>query len=130
MDPNRLIGKNCLITGAAQGMGAAIGEHYAAQGANVCLGDVNLAGAEDVAMRINAAGNGKAIAVKLDVTSRDDNAAAVDATVAAFGSLNVALLNAGINKPKFFMDINEANWDSIMNVNAKGQLFGMQEAAR
>jgi len=57
MDPNRLNGKNCLITGAAQGMGAAIGEYYAAQGANVCLGDVNLAGAEEVAMRINAAGN-------------------------------------------------------------------------
>ena len=44
MDPNRLNGKNCLITGAAQGMGAAIGEYYAAQGANVCLGDVNLRG--------------------------------------------------------------------------------------
>ena len=44
MDPNRLKGKNCLITGAAQGMGAAIGEYYAAQGANVCLGDINLAG--------------------------------------------------------------------------------------
>ena len=130
MDPNRLKGKNCLITGAAQGMGAAIGEYYAAQGANVCLGDINLAGVEQVAARINSAENGKAIAIKLNVTSREDNAAAVDATLAAFGSLNVALLNAGINKQKFFMDIDEENWDSIMNVNAKGQLFGMQEAAR
>ena len=55
MDPNRLKGKNCLITGAAQGMGAAIGEYYAAQGANVCLGDINLAGVEQVAARINSA---------------------------------------------------------------------------
>ncbi|MGJ3262815.1 MAG: SDR family oxidoreductase [Salinarimonas sp.] len=130
MDRDRLRGKNVLITGAAQGMGAAIAEHYAAQGANVCLGDVNLAGAKDVAGRINARDNGRAIAVSLDVTKRTDNAAAVAAAVEAFGSLNVALLNAGLNKPKFFMDIDEENWDLIMNVNAKGVLLGMQEAAR
>ena len=41
MNKSRLAGKNILITGGAQGMGAAIGENYAAQGANVCLGDVN-----------------------------------------------------------------------------------------
>lgn len=130
MDPERLKGKNVLITGGAQGMGAAIGEHYAAQGANVCLGDINVKGAEEVAERINAAGNGKAIAVPLDVTKRADNAMAVAATVEAFGSINVALLNAGINKPLMFLDITEENWDMIMNVNAKGQLLGMQEAAR
>ena len=109
MDRDRLKGKNVFITGGAQGMGSAIGENYAAQGANVCLGDLNLAGAEEVANRINSAGNGKAIAVKLDVTSRSDNAAAINATVKAFGSINVCLLNAGINKPKFFMDIDEEN---------------------
>jgi len=130
MDPERLRGKNVLITGGAQGMGAAIGEHYAGQGANVCLGDINLDGAQAVAARINAAGNGKAIAVRLDVTSRQDNADAVAETVAAFGSLNVALLNAGVNKPLMFMDITEENWDLIMDINAKGMLFGMQEAAR
>ena len=130
MDPNRLKGKNVLITGGAQGMGAAIGEHYAAQGANVCLGDINIDKAHEVAERINSAGNGQAIAVSLDVTRRADNTAAVAATVKAFGSINVALLNAGINKPLMFLDITEENWDTIMNVNAKGQLLGMQEAAR
>ncbi|MEM8854046.1 MAG: SDR family oxidoreductase [Pseudomonadota bacterium] len=130
MDPDRLKGKNVMITGAAQGMGAAIGEYFAAQGANVCLGDINLDGVSAVADRINGAGNGKAIAVPLNVTKREDNAAAVAATVEAFGSLNVALMNAGINKPRFFMDIDEENWDTIMDVNAKGMLFGMQEAAR
>ncbi|MHA3977066.1 SDR family NAD(P)-dependent oxidoreductase [Halovulum sp. GXIMD14794] len=130
MDPNRLKGKNVLITGAARGMGAANAENFAAQGANVCLGDVNVEEAQGVADRINNAGNGKAIAVELDVTKREDNAAAVKAVVDAFGELNVALFNAGLNKPRFFMDIDEDNWDLIMNVNTKAMWLGMQEAAR
>ncbi|WP_349358049.1 SDR family oxidoreductase [Stappia sp.] len=130
MDPNRLKGKNILITGAAQGMGAANAEYFAAQGANVTLGDINVDGVTEVAARINAAGNGKAIALKLDVTKRADNRAAVEATAEEFGSINVALMNAGINKPRMFMDIDEDNWDMIMNINAKGMLLGMQESAR
>ena len=130
MDSQRLAGKNILITGAAQGMGAANAEYFAAQGANVCIGDINLDGVQAVAERINSAGNGQAVAVKMDVTSREDNAAAVAQTVESFGSINVALLNAGVNKPRMFMDIDEDNWDMIMNINAKGVLLGMQEAAR
>jgi NAD(P)-dependent dehydrogenase (short-subunit alcohol dehydrogenase family) len=103
---------------------------FAAQGANVCLGDLDVDEAKEVADRINAAGNGKAIAVKMDVTKREDNAAAVAATVEAFGSINVGLFNAGLNKPRFFMDIDEDNWDMIMNVNTKAMWLGMQETAR
>ena len=130
MDPERLKGKNILITGAARGMGAANAEAFAAQGANVCLGDLDEAEAQVVADRINAAGVGRAIAVRMDVTKRDDNAAAVAACVEAFGSINVGLFNAGLNKPRFFMDIDEDNWDLIMNVNTKAMWLGMQETAR
>lgn len=130
MDTERLKGKNILITGGAQGMGACNAEHFAAQGANVCLGDLDLDLATEVADRINAAGNGRAIAVKMNVTSREDNDAAVAACVEAFGSINVGLFNAGLNKPRFFMDIDEANWDMIMNVNTKGMWLGMQTVAK
>jgi meso-butanediol dehydrogenase/(S,S)-butanediol dehydrogenase/diacetyl reductase len=129
MDKTRLSGKHVLITGAAQGMGAAVGEYYAAQGAKVCLADINLAGCEEVATRIKTAG-GSAIAVMLDVTKRDQMKAAVAATVEAFGSINVILNNAGINKPMMFLDITEENWHSIMDINAMGVLIGMQEAAK
>ncbi len=126
----KLAGKNCLITGAAQGIGAAVAERYAEEGACVTVADINLEGCKEVAERINAAGNGKAIAVKMDVTKREDNAAAVAATVEAFGSINVGLFNAGLNKPRFFMDIDEDNWDLIMNVNTKAMWLGMQETAK
>ena len=130
MDPNRLTGKNILITGAARGMGEANARAFAAQGANVCLGDLDGETAQQVADAINAAGSGRAIAVTMDVTRREDNAAAVAATVEAFGSINVGLFNAGLNKPRFFMDIDEDNWDMIMNVNTKAMWLGMQETAR
>ncbi|MEM9348787.1 MAG: SDR family oxidoreductase [Pseudomonadota bacterium] len=130
MDTSRLSGKNILITGAARGMGAANAEYFAARGANVCLGDLNLDEAEEVADRINSAGGGKAVAVKMDVTKRADNAAAVAATVEAFGEINVGLFNAGLNKPRFFMNIDEDNWDLIMNVNTKAMWLGMQETAK
>ncbi|MBO0347429.1 SDR family NAD(P)-dependent oxidoreductase [Roseibium limicola] len=130
MDPNRLKGKNILITGAARGMGAANAVHFARQGANICLGDLDIVEAQKVADEINAEGNGKAVAVKMDVTRREDNAGAVKATVDAFGMINVAIFNAGLNKPRFFMDIDEDNWDMIMNVNTKAMWLGMQEAAR
>lgn len=129
MDRTRLAGKHVLITGGAQGMGAAIGEYFAAQGAKVCLGDVNAQGCQEVAERINAAG-GEAIGVALDVTQRDQMAAAVQTTVEAFGSINVMLNNAGINKPLMFLDVTEDNFRKIMDVNALGVLIGMQEAAK
>jgi meso-butanediol dehydrogenase / (S,S)-butanediol dehydrogenase / diacetyl reductase len=129
MDKTRLEGKHCLITGAARGIGAAVAEHYAAQGAKVCIADINLDGCEEVASRIRGKG-GEAIAVTLDVTKRDQMQAAVKATVDAFGSLNVMLNNAGVNKPLMFLDITEENWQQIMDVNAWGCLVGMQEAAK
>ena len=115
MDKERLKGKNVLITGAAQGMGAAIAEHYCAQGAKVCITDVNLDGCKEVEERIRSAG-GEAISCKLDVRKREDHVAAVNATVEAFGSLNVSLNNAGVNKPLWFMDVTEENYDFIFDI--------------
>ena len=129
MYKERLKGKNVLITGAAQGMGAAVGEHFAAQGAKICLTDVNLDGCKEVEERIRSAG-GEAISCKVDVRNREDHVAAVNATVENFGSLNVSINNAGVNKPLFFMDITEENYDFIMDINVRGALLGMQEQAR
>lgn len=129
MDTTRLADKIVLITGAAQGMGAAVAVDYAAQGAKVCLGDVNVEGAAQVAQQIRDKG-GEATHVKLDVSSQEDAEAAVAHTVETFGSINVLVNNAGINKPLFFLDITRENWQRIMDVNAWGTLNCMQAAAR
>jgi meso-butanediol dehydrogenase / (S,S)-butanediol dehydrogenase / diacetyl reductase len=129
VDPTRLEGKVALITGAAQGMGAAVAKDWAAQGAKVCLGDLNEQGVAQVAEEIDADG-GEATHVHLDVTSQEDAEAAVAHTVDTFGTINLLLNNAGVNKPKFFLDITKENYDFIMGVNAWGKLNVMQATAR
>ena len=104
MDPNRLNGKNILITGAARGMGGRQCR-ILRRPRRECLPwrPVAKREAQDVADRINAAGNGKAIAVKwMSPKARGQRPSAVAATVEAFGSINVGLFNAGLNKPRFF----------------------------
>lgn len=129
MDTTRLSGKNILITGGAQGMGAAIGAHFAAQGARVCLADLNAEGAERVAAEILRSG-GQATSVALDVRSPEEAAAAVAHTVSEFGSIDVLLNNAGVNKPMFFLDVSPDNWHFINEINAWGTFNCMQAAAR
>ncbi|MEO1019453.1 MAG: SDR family oxidoreductase [Pseudomonadota bacterium] len=129
MDSTRLADKHVVITGGARGMGAAVAEHYAAQGAKICVTDVNLDGCQTVVERIKSEG-GEAIAAKVDVTNRAEVKAAINAAVEAFGSINVILNNAGINKPMMFLDVTEDNWRQIMDINALGTLIGMQEAAK
>jgi meso-butanediol dehydrogenase/(S,S)-butanediol dehydrogenase/diacetyl reductase len=129
MDTTRLAGKNVLITGAAQGMGAAVAHDYAAQGAKVCVSDINVDGVAQVAEEIRSKG-GVATHVELDVTSEEDAAAGIAHTVETFGSINVLLNNAGVNNPLFFLDITRENYEKIMGVNTWGTLNCMQAAAR
>lgn len=129
MDTTRLAGKNILVTGGAQGMGAAVSRHFAAQGARVCLADINIDGAMKIAEEIVQDG-GEATAVRLDVTKPEDAAAAVAHTVDQFGSINVLLNNAGVNKPMFFLDITEDNWRLINDINTWGTFNCMQAAGR
>lgn len=129
----RLSSKNCLVTGAARGIGLAIGKALMREGANVAFVDLD-AGVKGivagVAKEVAGAGIGRAIGVQADVTSRADIRRAIAETVSAFGSLDVMFNNAGINKPLNFMDVTEENWDQVVRVNALSVLLGCQEAAR
>ena len=93
----RVAGKLALVTGAAQGLGAASSLMLAREGAKVLCTDINAEGAQATAAAINAeCGAGTAFAQKLDVTSTDDWKAAVDTARGAMGGLSVLLNNAGI----------------------------------
>jgi meso-butanediol dehydrogenase/(S,S)-butanediol dehydrogenase/diacetyl reductase len=119
-------GKSIIVTGAGRGIGAAIAHDLAANGARVCVADLNLDAAKKVAAEIGNA----AIAAEVDVADRASTKALIAATVTAFGRLDVMFNNAGISQTCPFMDVTENDWHRIMDVNGLGVLIGIQEAAR
>lgn len=130
----RLEGKVALITGAASGVeselmgfGGAAARMFCREGARVVLGDINTEGGERTAEQICAAG-GEAIFVKLDVTQEQDWIDAVAATVAAYGTLNVLVNNAGSGARYTVEETTEAAWDSQIDVHGKGTFLGTKHA--
>jgi meso-butanediol dehydrogenase/(S,S)-butanediol dehydrogenase/diacetyl reductase len=118
--------KSIIVTGAGRGIGAEIARDLTRNGAKVCVADLN----EDAAKKVAASLGSPAFGVKVDVASRDSVRAMIASAVRAFGKLDVIFNNAGISQTRQFMDVTEADWHRIMNVNGLGVLIGMQEAAR
>jgi NAD(P)-dependent dehydrogenase (short-subunit alcohol dehydrogenase family) len=108
----RLEGRKALVTGGASGIGAAVAARLAAEGAEVWVGDVNVAGAEKVAGEI--AGH----ALELDVASIESARAAVAAT----GTLDVLVNNAGIDEFGFFTQTTPEQWARVIAINLTGVL--------
>ena len=130
----RLEGKVALISGAASGVegelmgfGGAAARMFCSEGAKVVLGDINTEGGERTAEQIRAAG-GDAIFVKLDVTQEQDWIDAVAATVAAYGTLNVLVNNAGSGARYTVEETTEEAWDGQMDVHGKGTFLGTKYA--
>lgn len=114
-----------VITGGGSGMGAAVAQTYAREGAHVAVVDVDGNAANKIASKIGNA----AIAIKCDVTRRADIDAAVLETASKFGGLNVLVNNAGVahlNKP--LLDIGEKEFDHVVAVNVKGVFMFTQAA--
>ena len=119
----RLENKTALITGAGSGIGKAIAETYAREGAHVALADIDFEAAKKAARAI---GN-SAVAMRCDVTQKSNFTAAVEDTLSAFGRLDILVNNAGtthVNKP--MLEISEAEYDRIFAVNVKGVFLGCQ----
>ncbi len=130
MSADRLAGRKALITGGAQGMGAAIAKDWASLGAAVCVADINEEGITQVVEEIKAAG-GQATPFLLDVTSEEQAKAAVAHVVSEFGEINLLLNNAGVNKPTIYpKDTTKANYDFIMDVNAWGAFNVMTQVSK
>jgi NAD(P)-dependent dehydrogenase (short-subunit alcohol dehydrogenase family) len=127
--PPRLSGKSALVTGAASGIGLATANRFCREGAAVALADNQVDRAEQEAARLRAAGF-RAIAVAVDVARSDQVRAAVERTVREFGRLDVLFANAGIGYTGDLLATTDADWDRVMDVNAKGVFFSCREAVR
>ena len=123
----RLDGKVVLISGGARGQGAAEARMFAQEGAKVVIGDVLDAEGTSVAAEIAESG-GDALFVHLDVTDEEDWRNAIAAAVSSFGKLDVLVNNAGIWRRGRVEDTTVEDWDTIMDVNAKGVFLGTKQA--
>lgn len=117
-----LQGKVVVVTGAAGGLGREFALGFAAEGAKIVAADVQEAGLAETVALVQAAG-GQALAVKVDVTSRESTDALAKAAITHFGAIDVLVNNAAIYatlKRAKFTEIDPADWDRVMNVNVKG----------
>ena len=123
----RLEGKVALVTGGARGIGRAICERLAAEGASLAIVDIMLEVAEATAGEFAAAGvNARAYAA--NVAKPEDASATVAAVLADFGRLDILVNNAGITKDNLLLRMSEAEWDAVIAVNLKGT-FNFTQAA-
>jgi NAD(P)-dependent dehydrogenase (short-subunit alcohol dehydrogenase family) len=114
-----------FVTGAGGGLGRAISVRFAAHGAAVILGDLDLAAAESVQREIGTAG-GRALAVQLDVTGPESVAAAVEQTIGAFEHIDILVNNAGICPLRRIEDITLEEWNRVLAVNLTGAFLCAQ----
>jgi NAD(P)-dependent dehydrogenase (short-subunit alcohol dehydrogenase family) len=126
---NRFVGKVALVTGAARGIGRAIAERFAAEGAAVVIFDINGDEAARTAHALGAQGQ-TVEAVGGDVAVRDDVRRAVGVCVERFGRLDVLVAHAGIADFQPLLEIDEQSWRRILDVNLTGVFLCTQEAGR
>ncbi len=118
--------KTAIVTGAASGFGEAIARRYVEHGARVVIADLHLEKAQAVAASL---GEGRAIAVRADVSQRADTDALISATVEAFGVPDIIVNNAGFtHKNRPLLEVDEDTFDRVFAVNVKA-LYHMVHAA-
>jgi len=122
-----LRGRTAIVTGGAQGLGFAIAKAFAAEGANVVLGDLNAEGAAESARRL-AIGD-RAAGVGCDVTSELDVDQLVDTALRRFGGLDVMVNNAGITRDATMRKMAPSDFDLVIGVHLRGTWLGTRAAA-
>lgn len=126
--PKPLSTRIALVTGAASGIGKAIAERLAAEGACVVIADLDLEKAQSVAAGIGS--TDVAIGVRMDVTNEDEVASGVEAALLAFGGLDLVVNNAGLSLSKSLLETTVADWDLQHDVMAKGSFLVSRAAAK
>ncbi len=124
-----LNGKSAIVTGAGNGIGAAIAQRLAAEGVNVLVADLRMERAEGTTRAIRDAG-GSAEPHAMDVRKREDATEAVNQAVARFGRIDIMVCNAGLMDREPFLDMTDDLWRRVIDTNLYGTFICAQAAAR
>ncbi len=120
MTANHLDGKVAIVTGASRGIGRAIAERYAAEGARVVVNSVSGSPAATAVVEAITERGGEAVAVQADVSRSADVRDLVAATIDRFGRIDILVNNAGIMVTKDVRETTEDDWDRTIDINLKG----------
>jgi len=129
MSDKRLAGKVALVTGGARGIGKAISERLANEGAVIAVVDILQDVAQKTVDEFKAKGF-EAAAFAADVSKPDDAENTVKAVVEKFGKLDILINNAGITRDTLIMRMNESDWDAVIAINLKGTFNFIKAASR
>jgi 3-oxoacyl-[acyl-carrier protein] reductase len=116
----RLDGHVAFVTGSARGLGRAIAERLAAEGAAVAVADIDLPAAEQAAAEVGDATGAKTVAVAADVRTSESVAAAMERTAAELGGLDILVNNAGVVRDARLEEMSDEDWDTVLDVDLRG----------
>ncbi len=125
----KLKDKVAIITGSASGIGRATAIEFGKQGAKVVVCDINLKSAREVSKQIQHLGS-ESIAIKCDVSKKTDVDKVVRKTISEFREIDILVNNAGVALIKPIQDMNESEWDKVINVNLKSVFLFSKEVSK
>jgi len=125
----RFAGKVAIVTGAGQGIGKGIATRLAREGATVVIADYNGETAAATAQEIAQAMGVTTLDYAVDISQPAQTQQMVEEVVARFGQINILVNNAGVAQTKPMMDLTEADWDRVIDVNQRGMFFCLQAVA-
>ena len=123
----RLKGKVAIVTGASRGLGKGIAKKLAEEGASVVIAD--MIPADEAAKEITEEG-GTAVADKVNISDQDEVKGMVNFAIEKFGTLDIMVNNAGINRDGMLHKMSRENWDLVIAVNLTGTFYCTQEAIK
>ena len=112
--------KVAIITGSARGIGKAIAEEYAKNGAKVVISDILQELADETAKELQEKYNVEILAIKADVSKMEEVDSLVKNTIEKFGSIDIIVNNAGITRDNLIMRMSEDEWNLVIDINLKG----------